>query len=109
MGFNLKEHLERVHHMIDDKHVDCLDPKAIKAAVLKYGGLSYDDADDDPIHLPEGLSAGIVRDSLESINNAFQSIISNAEESGITPSGAKQLKYLLDTYRDVFRIKLSPD
>ncbi len=109
MGFNLKEHSERVHHMIDDKHVDDLDPKAIKAAALKYGGLSYDDADEDPIHLPERLSAGIGRDSPESINNAFQAIISNAEESGITTSGAKQLKYLLDKYRDVFRIELGPD
>ncbi len=109
MGFNLKEHLERVHHMIDGKHVDDLGPKAIKAAALKYSGLSYDDADDDPIHLPQGLSALIGHDSPESINNAFQAIISNAEESGISLSGAKQLKYLLNKYRDVFRIKLGPD
>ncbi len=109
MGFNLKEHLERVHHMIDGKHVDELEPDTIKAATLRYGGLSYDDADDDPIHLPEGLSAGIGRDTPDSIDNAFKSIISNAEAAGITTSGSKRLFNLLGRYRDVFRIKLGPD
>ncbi len=109
MGFNLKDHLERVHHMIDGKHVDDLNPSTIKAAALKYGGLSYDDADDDPIQLPEGLSAGIGRDSRESIDNAFQSMIANAVESGISTTGSQRLKHLLDRYRDVFRIKLGPD
>ena len=109
MGFNLTDHLERVHHMIDGKHVDEFDPSTIKSAALKYGGLSYDDADDDPIHLPEGLSAGIGIDSSASIDRAFRSIVSNAEESGISISGSNRLKNLLRKYRNVFRIKLGPD
>ena len=109
MGFNLSEHLERVHHVIDGKHVDDLDASTIKAAALKYSGLSYDDADDDPIQLPEGFSAGIGIDSTKSINTAFEAIISNAEESGISCSGSKRLKHLLNKYRDVFRIKLGAD
>ena len=109
MGFNLKDHLERVHHLIDGKHVDELDPQSIKAAAFKYCGLSYNDADDDPIQLPEGISAGIGRDSAESISNAFRVVIANAEESGISASGSKRLMGLLTDFHDVFRIKLGPD
>lgn len=109
MGFNLTEHLERVHHLIDDKHVDDLNPDKIKAASLRYQGLSYDDGDDDPINLPEGLSAGIGADAPESIDKAFQSIISAADEAGISTSGSKRLSQMLKRYRDVFRIKLGPD
>ena len=109
MGFNLREHLERVHSMIDGKHVDELDPTTIKAATFKYAGLAYDDADDDPIELPEDLSAGIGRDSTESINTAFKATLSSAQESGISFSGSQRLSNLLKRYRDVFRIKLGPD
>ncbi len=84
-------------------------PETIKAAALKYGGLSYDDADDHHIHLPEGLSAGIGRDTPESIDNAFQTIIANTEESGISAGDSKRLSSLIGRYRDVFRVKLGPD
>ena len=109
MGFNLQDHLEQVHHMIDGKHVDELDRSPIKAASLKYNGLSYNDADDDPIQLSEGLSAGIGHDSSESINNAFQNILVNAKKFGISINGAAKLGHLLTKFTDVFRIKLGPD
>ena len=109
MGFNLNDHLERFHSFTNNKHVDELDPKEIKAASLKYQGLSYDDADDDPITLPESLSAGIGEVSKESIDNAFNLIIKNAREQGISNGGAQRLIDLLRKYRDVFRIKLSAD
>ena len=109
MGFNLTDHLKRFHHMIDGKHVDELDPSTIKAAALKYSGLSYDDADDDPIRLSEGLSAGIGIDGSDSIDKAFSSTVSNVEESGISISGSNRMKHLLEKYRNVFRIKLGPD
>ena len=109
MGFNLNDHLERVHSFINNKHVDELDPKEIKAASLKYQGLSYDDADDDPISLPESLSAGIGEDSKESIDNAFSIIIKDAREQGISNGGAQRLVDMLEKYRDVFRIKLCAD
>ena len=109
MGFNLNDHLERVHSFINNKHVDDLDPTEIKAASLKYQGLSYDDADDDPITLPESLSAGIGEDSRESIDKAFNVIAKDARAEGISSGGAQRLTDLLEKYRDVFRIKLSAD
>lgn len=109
MGFNLNDHLERVHHMINDKHVDDLDPQQIKAASIKYKGLSYDDADDDPIDLPDDFSAGIGRDSTASISSAIESMILNAKKEGISDTGARRLTNILEKYRDVFRIKLSSD
>ena len=109
MGFNLNDHLERVHSLINNKHVDELDPAEIKAASLKYQGLSYDDADGDPITLPESLSAGIGKDSKEAIDNAFNLIVTHEREHKISNSGAQRLTRLLEKYRDVFRIKLCAD
>ena len=53
IGFDLSEHLRRVHPFIHEKHVDEIDRNKIKLAAAKYMGLSYVDADDDPIKLPE--------------------------------------------------------
>ncbi len=89
MGFHLKDHIERVHHMIDGKHVDDEAPSTIKAAALTYGGLSYDDGDDDLIHLPEGLHARMGRDTSNSTDDAFHTIVSKAEKSGIATGGSK--------------------
>ena len=63
IGFDLSEHLRWVHPFIHDKHVDEIDPNKIKLAAAKYMGLSYVDADEDPIKLPECLAAGIGKDS----------------------------------------------
>jgi len=109
MGFDLNNHLHRVHHLIDNKHVSELDPEKLKAASMRYQGLSYDDADDNPVTLPESISAGIGMDTSESIDTAFQSILTNAKSEGISVSGANRLTTLLKKYRDVFRIKLGVD
>ena len=71
IGFDLSEHLRRIHPFIHDKHVDEIDPDKIKLATAQYKGLSYEDADDDPIKLPECLAAGIGKDSEEQITEAF--------------------------------------
>ena len=80
MGFNLNDLLERVHVLLNSKHVYELDPIQIKSDSLKYEGLSYENADDDPNNLPESLSAGIVEDSNESIDKSFDSIIEEVRE-----------------------------
>ena len=109
IGFNLTDHLLRVHSLIHDKHIDDLDLEELKLASAKYQGLSYMASDDDPIELPECLAAGIGKDQPEYINKAFESIKSKAKDSGISERGLHCLENIFKEYRDVFRIKLGSD
>ena len=102
IGFNLSEHLRRVHPYIHDTN-------KIKLAAAKYMGLSYVDADDDPIKLPECLAAGTEKDSEEQISEAFKNCIKEANKNGISDQGINRVKNFFTKYRDVFRIKLGPD
>ena len=71
IGFNLEHHLVLVRNDIHDMHVDDLDPEQFKLSAAKYQGLSYINAEDDPIELPECLAAGIGQNTKSLIDNAF--------------------------------------
>lgn len=63
IGFNLTDHLFRIHSISHDKHEDKLNQQELKIAMVRYQGLSYMAADDDRIKHPERLAAGIGKDS----------------------------------------------
>lgn len=65
--------------------------------------------DDEPIELPECLAAGIGKDTSESITQAFDKILANAQAENISRSGLERIKAMPSEYRDVFRIKLGDD
>ena len=120
IGFDFHRHLLSVRDKVHDKDFSELVNEMGKISVLaytfatppqggRYKGLSYNDFDDDPIALPESISAGIGKDSKESIDKAFRSIVENAKNNGISDNGKNRLINLLRKYRDVFRIKLGPD
>ena len=90
IGFNLDNHLK-------------------KLASARYSGLSYQGTDDDPIALPDNMAAGIGKDSEESIQKAFETIVKEADKNGISTQGKERVQKMLTTYRDVFRINLGPD
>ena len=119
IGFDFHQHLLKVRSEIHDKDLSKL-PSLNKPPSLsyigslsplggQYSGLSYQDADDDPIELPDAISAGIGTDSEESIDNAFRNIVISAERNGISDLGKQRLIKILGNHRDVFRIKLGPD
>lgn len=66
-GFNLQYHLDHVKEALQDKQLDELDPEVAQLVAANYKGLSYADADDDPIEHPECLSMGIQEDSVEAL------------------------------------------
>ena len=109
IGFDLKDHLSRIHPLIHDKQVDQIDLDKVRLAAAKFKGLSYMSADDDPIKLPECLAAGIGRDSEEAISRAFQSCIGEAKTNDLSTKGLTRVRNFFKEYRDVFRIKLGPD
>lgn len=109
IGFDLNEHLRRVHPLIHDKTLDEIDPDKVKLAATKYQGLSYRNADDDPIELSECIVAGIGKDSEEAITKAFKNCLDEAQRNGISDQGLNRVRHLLKGYRKVFRIKLGPD
>ncbi len=89
--------------------MDDLESSSLKYAAVRYQGLSYQRADDDPISLPLALSAGIGRDTKESIDNEFRRIEKEAKANGLSSTGQTRLSNLLERHRDVFRIRLGPD
>ena len=109
IGFNLTEHLYEVHDRINDMELDKIDTERLKMATIKYRGMSYTDVDDDPVGLPEGVSARIGEDAREDIDKALSDIVTEASRNGISDAGRKRLAEMLEEYRDVFRIKLGKD
>lgn len=54
---------------------------------MNYQGLTYINDDDDPIELPESLTAVIGKDSKEYIDLAFEKILQEAKENGVSKEG----------------------
>ena len=108
IGFDLNDHLQRVHNLIHEKNIDEINTEQIKLAAAQYQGLTYMAADDDPIELTECIAAGIGEDSKDSIRNAFDKVLSKSKENGVSEEGYNRIKYMLEEYRDVFRIKMEP-
>ena len=109
IGFNLEDHLKHVRHAINNKHISDINPREVKIASAKYQGLTYMAIDDDPIELPDCISAGIGVDTEESISNAFSLILEKAKSNGITQKGLEKLSALLKEHQNSFRIKLGKD
>lgn len=109
IGFNLIEHLNLMVPHIHDRKVDNIETADLKVAAKKYQGLSYMEADEDPIGLPDSISAGIGNDANESIDNVFQHGKVEAQKKGLSDEGLATLITTLETYPAVFHIKLGPD
>lgn len=73
IGFKFSDHLQSIHEHIHNKNVEEINTDKVKFAATKYQELSYTDQDDDPIGLPEGISAGIGKDSKESYRPTIHS------------------------------------
>lgn len=109
IGFDLEEHLQRVHRHVHDKHIEELQSSRVKLAAVEYKGMAYQEIDDDPIDLPDVASAGFGKDSKEEIDEALERNMEEARCNGLSPKGQERLKNILLGYRDVFRLKLGPD
>lgn len=109
IGFDLTKHLVTVRDDVHDKDINELPKVSSKLATAKYSGMAYQSADDDPIHLPEPLAAGIGEDSNESIEKAFEKIRKDAKANGISNQGMERINRILQEYRHIFRIKLGSD
>eukprot|EP00171_Calliarthron_tuberculosum_P022992 IDg22992t1 len=108
IGFDLNEHFQRVHSEVHDKHFEELKNSSAKIASTAYKGMVYQEVEDDPIQLPDVVSAGIGNDSDKEIDEAFNGMLKEALKNGISQSGHTCLKSLLAKYRSVFSIKLGP-
>lgn len=116
-GFNLDSHLAKVRTDFDGADISELmstapeshgtQAKSISSA--DYKGVWYDQADDDPIELPNTAEANIGEDSEADIQAAFSLMCDQAQKNGISNNGLSRLRSLLKTYRDIFRINLGAD
>ena len=106
IGFDLNDHLQRVHKLIHEKNIGDINTEKIKLAAAQYQGLAYMAADDDPIELPACIAAGIGEDSEDLITEAFDKVLSQSKSNGVSEEGFNRIKSMLKEYRDVFRIKL---
>jgi len=109
IGFDLNRHLEEVRDKVHDRDINKLQDNIAKMRAMSYQGLAYQSTDDDPIELPEAISAGIGKDTKESIDSAFAKMLAAAKDNGISPEGHSRLSAMLENHRDIFRIKLGPD
>lgn len=59
LGFDSKAHFEKVGKLVSGKHVDELEFGAPKAMAASYKGPLYKETDEEPIKLPDVMSAGM--------------------------------------------------
>ena len=109
IGFNLKDHLGKVHKEIHNQHIDELKLGEMSVSSLSYKGISYENSDDDPVGIDciESISFGT--DTDEEINHCISKIVDEAIQNGISASGARRLEIMLKKSRRVLRIKLGCD
>lgn len=108
LGFDFKEHLQKMASKIDNRSVQEIE-NSKKKSKLSYQGLVYGEVDDDPIEHPAHMVSGFGKDEPETITSEFNRILREAKENGITKAGEERLTSILEKYRDSFRIKLGMD
>ena len=118
LGFDVDEHLEANHAVLNDQEFDTglLDqinstPKPSGKAVRFscYTGLTSENADPDPIEPMPTAGAAMGEDTEDEIQQAFEKMLKNAEENGMSEKGLATAKELLYEFRDIFRIRLGKD
>lgn len=107
--FDLKKHLEAACDNVDGKDISDLVSTTAKHYAASYDGITYHLADEDTTELQEFLAARIGQDTKESIDNAFVKISEEEKYNGISDVGLTRITKLLETCRDIFRIKLGED
>lgn len=120
LGFNLDSHLEQVRDRYKDvdisqiiyqtseaNHASEIPAKA--AALGPYGGLWYNQAEEDPIGLPKSADANIGVDREEDVQDAFRLILKQAEGNGLSKPGLEKTGKILQAFRDILRINLVSD
>jgi hypothetical protein len=79
----------------------------VKFASLKEQALFYGDiSDDDPIGYYE-IDVG--QGTPEELEDAFEGLITSAEQAGMSRDGVQSLRQLVTECKDVFRLKLGAD
>lgn len=63
IGFDVKTHLENVLSIIDGRHMKDFNSQDVFLTSTKYQGIKYQGIDDDPIKIPECISAVFGEDS----------------------------------------------
>ena len=106
LGFDLKSHLDTVGISLHGRSFDELNEADVKMSKISYNGMRYDSVGDDPIELPEGAGAHIGVDKREEIDLAFNQIVEDAEQNGISNTGKSRLRRILERFREAFRIQL---
>ena len=118
VGFDVDEHLEANHAMLNDQTFDTglLDqinatasPSGKSVRFSCYTGLTSENADPDPIAPIPTAGAAMGEDTEEEIQEAFLTMLDKAKESGMSAKGLAEAKELLKEFRDIFRIKLGKD
>lgn len=109
LRFDLKSQFEKVGTLLSGKHVDELYSGALKATAASYMGLVYQGADDDPIQLPDAVSAGLGKDREVEIDDELSAIFDQTKMNRLSPYGQHRMRKTLTEVRGVFRIKLGPD
>ena len=84
IGFDLNDHLQRVHKLIHEKNIGDINTEKNKLATAQYQGLAYMAADDDPIELPACIAAAIGEDSDDLITKAFDKVLSQSNSNGVS-------------------------
>eukprot|EP00737_Agarophyton_chilense_P003015 gb/GEZJ01003494.1/.p1 GENE.gb/GEZJ01003494.1/~~gb/GEZJ01003494.1/.p1 ORF type:complete len:632 (+),score=64.87 gb/GEZJ01003494.1/:1029-2924(+) len=109
IGLDLGKHLQKVGTGINGMSEKELRVKIARLFSTAFKGLSYQEAEDDPIEPPECLQAGFGVDSNDSIDQAMRKAVEETRSNIISSKGDVRLKTLLESNRDGFRIKLGPD
>lgn len=118
IGFDVDEHLESNHAVLDGKEFDTdllsqvnslSNPNGKLARSSYYKGLISTDADVDPVPEVETAGAAMGEDSAEDIQEAFRVMLTKAKDQGMSKEGLEKAEALLNEFKDVFRIRLGSD
>lgn len=102
IGFDLHTNLENIGSLVHNFHMEDPNPTTVRAAAPSYKELVYREAVGDPIELLEAASAGIRKDSTESIDTEFLRISSKSIEKGLRAWAASRVAEVMDKFRNTF-------
>ena len=115
LGFDLDEHLEKVRRQLGSTSLDPNEQviqstsESSDLRIASYKGLWYNDLETDPVPPLDTGTAKMGIDKPEEIDKAFDTILTNAKDAGLTENGLRRGRELLQRHRDVFRIKLGDE
>lgn len=109
LSFGLETHLKKMGKHIDGKHIDKKGPTDLKAGVVFFQGLVYQDTGNDRIELPRACKQALAWTAVYQLMWPFTTLSRVSRQKGPASAARERLEKALKKFRDVFLIKIVPD